>query len=100
MERAGELWIDDCEAECLEKSTVLQRRQHLKLHINPHLGSVRLSDLTTPSIYTFDGQLRAGGRSLAMRRKIITSLKTLLTFAQKRALVAQNVAGPVKVKGD
>jgi integrase len=100
MERAGELWIDDCEAEGLEKSTVLQRRQHLKLHINPHLGSVRLSDLTTPSIYAFDGQLRAGGRSLAMRRKIITSLKTLLTFAQKRALVAQNVAGPVKVKGD
>jgi hypothetical protein len=35
-----------------------------------------------------------------MRRKIITTLKTLLTFAQKRALVAQNVAGPVKVKGD
>jgi integrase len=99
VERAGELWIEECEAAGLEKSTVLQRRQHLKLHINPSLGGTRLSDLTTPSIYAFDGQLRAGGRSLAMRRKIITSLKTLLAFAQKRALVAQNVAGPVKVTG-
>jgi integrase len=100
VERAGELWVEECEADGLEKSTVRQRRQHLKHHINPHLGATRLSDLTTPSIYAFDGQLRAGGRSLAMRRKIITSLKTLLTFAQKRALVAQNVASPVKVKVD
>jgi integrase len=98
--RAGELWIDECEAEGLEKSTVLQRSQHLKLHINPFLGATRLSDLTTPAIYAFDGKLRSGGRSLAMRRKVITSLKTLLAFAQKRALAAQNVAGPVKVKAD
>jgi integrase len=100
VERAGELWIDECEADGLERSTVLQRRQHLKIHINPHMGTVRLSDLTTPLIYAFDGQLRAGGRSLAMRRKIITTVKTLLTFAQKRGLVAQNVSSPVKIKGD
>jgi integrase len=98
--RAGDLWTEECEADGLEKSTVRQRRQHLKHHINPFLGADRLSDLTTPAIYAFDGQLRAGGRSLAMRRKVITSLKTLLSFAQKRALVAQNVAGPVKVKVD
>jgi integrase len=81
--RAGELWIEDCEADGLERSTIRQRRQHLKLHINPYLGGIRLSELTTPSIYQFDGQLRAAGTSLAMRRKIITSLKTLLSFAQK-----------------
>jgi integrase len=98
--RAGELWIEDCEAEGLERSTVRQRRQHLKIHINKHLGGVRLSDLTTPSIYQFDGQLRAAGTSLAMRRKVLTSLKTLLSFSQKQALVAQNVATPVKIKRD
>jgi len=100
VSRAGELWIEECEAEGLERSTVLQRRQHLKLHINPFLSGHRLSDLTTPAIYQFDGQLRASGRSLAMGRKVITSVKTLLTFCQKRALVAQNVAIPVKIKAD
>lgn len=100
VERAGELWIEECEAEGLEKSTIRQRRQHLKHHINPFMGATRLSDLTTPAIYAFDGQLRAGGRSLAMRRKILTTVKTLLTFAQKHALVAQNVAAPVKIKAD
>jgi integrase len=98
--RAGELWIEECEAEGLEFSTIRQRRQHLYIHINKHLGAVRLSDLKTPSIYQFDGQLRAAGISLAMRRKVITSLKTLLSFAQKQALVAQNVALPVKIKRD
>ena len=100
VERAGELWLKEGEAEGLERSSVDQRRQHLELHINPFLGGCRLSDLTTPAIYQFDGQLRDGGRSLAMRRKIITSVKTLLTFCQKRALVAQNVATPVKIKTD
>ena len=72
---------------------------HLNHHIIPHLGTDRLSDLTTPSIYQFDSRLRAAGTSLAMRRKILTSMKTLLSFAQKRALVAQNVALPAKIKG-
>jgi integrase len=98
--RAGEMWIDECEAEGLERSTVQQRLQHLKLHINPFLGGHRLSDLTTPVIYQFDARLRHGGRSLAMRRKIITSVKTMLSFCQKCALVAQNVALPVKIKAD
>jgi integrase len=100
VSRAGELWVEECEADGLEFSTIRQRRQHLKHHINKHIGAVRLSDLTTPSIYQFDGQLRAAGTSLAMRRKVITSVKTLLSFAQKQALVAQNVALPVKIKRD
>jgi integrase len=100
VSRAGELWVDECEAEGLERSTIRQRRQHLNLHINKHLGGVRLSELTTPSVYNFDALLRSAGTSLAMRRKIITSLKTMLSFAQKRALVAQNVALPVKIKGN
>jgi integrase len=98
--RAGEMWIENCEAEKLERSTVNQRRQHLKHHINPYLGGIRLSELTTPSINQFDRQLRAAGRSLAMRRKIITTIKTLLSFAQNDGLVAQNVAAAVRVKGD
>ena len=45
-------------------------------------------------------QLRDAGRSVAMRRKILTSLSTALSFARGRGLVAQNVALGVKVRSD
>jgi hypothetical protein len=61
---------------------------------------VKLSDLSTPLLYDFDGKLREKGTSIAMRRKIMTSMKTMLTFAQGRGLVAQNVALGVRIKSD
>src|SRR5262249_36572292 len=80
--------------------TIRQRRQHLKHHIAPFIGRHRLSDLTTPLVYDFDIKLRDGGRSMAMRLKVMTNLKTMLTFAQGRGLVAQNVARGVRIKAD
>jgi integrase len=64
------------------------------------IDRVKLSDLSTPFIYEFDAKLRQAGRSTAMRRKVITNLKTMLTFAQGRGLVAQNVARGVRIKMD
>jgi integrase len=98
--QCGSLWLDHCDAEGLEISTVRQRKQHLNLHIGPVLGRSKLSALTTPAIHQFDASLRAAGTSLAMRRKILTSLKTMMTFAQSRGLVAQNVASAVRISGD
>ena len=97
---AIERWIGCCEAEGLEHSTIKQRRQHLRLHIAPFLGREKLSSLTTPRIHQFDADLRAAGRSLAMRRAVLTNLKTAISFAQGIGLVAQNVARGVKIKGD
>jgi integrase len=97
---ATELWIADCEANGLEYGTIKQRREHLKLHIAPFIGREKLSDLTTPRINRFLVELRDNGRSLAMRRKVLANLKTILSFAQGQGLVAQNVARSVRVKGD
>jgi integrase len=97
---AWELWLLQCEADKLEFGTIRGRRQHLKVHVDPCIGHLRLSELTTPLLYDFDGKLRDKGCSVAMRRKIITSLKTMLTFAQGRGLVAQNVALGVRIKSD
>jgi integrase len=94
------LWVANCEAEGLEHSTIKQRRQHLHLHIAPFIGNRRLSELTMPAIHEFDARLRKAGRSLAMRRKVLTNVKTALTFAQGRGLVAQNVAKGVRLKGE
>jgi integrase len=59
-----------------------------------------LSSLTMPRVTQFDADLRTNGRSVAMRRKVLTSLKSMLSFAQSQGLVAQNVARGVKMKSD
>jgi integrase len=94
-----ELWLAHCEA-ALERSTVKQRREHLNLHVRPFIGTEKLAALTTPRVYQLDDQLRAAGRSLAMRRKVITNLGVLLAFAQGRGLCAQNVARGVRLKSE
>jgi integrase len=98
VSEAMQRWIEHSEAEGLEFGTIRQRRQHLRLHVGPFIGREKLSDLTVPRIHQFDVQLRAAGRSLAMRRKVLTNLKTALSFAQGRGLVAQNVARGVRIK--
>ena len=65
---AWDRWIAHSEAEGLEFGTVRQRRQHLRLHVKPFLGGEKLSSLTMPRIHQFDADLRANGRSLAMRK--------------------------------
>ncbi len=97
---AWEAWIADCEANSLERSTIVQRRQHLALHVKPFIGSDKLSKLTMPRVEEFDCILRDNGRSLAMRRKVNTNLKTVLTFCQRKGWVAQNVAQGFKIKSD
>jgi hypothetical protein len=100
IEEVWRLWLEDCEANNLEFSTIRQRRIHLKHHIAPFIGRLRLSSLTTPLVYEFDSKLRAAGRSVAMRRKILSNLGTALMFAQTRGLVPQNVARGVRIKVD
>jgi integrase len=100
VEEAWQLWLTECEANGLEFGTIRQRRLHLKIQVAPYIGRLRLCDLTTPLVYDFDSRLRQGGHSLAMRRKVLTNLKTMLTFAQGRGLVAQNVARGVRIKAD
>ena len=97
---ATERWLAHCEAEGLEHPTIKQRRGHLVHHITPFIGREKLASLTTPRIYQFDADLRKAGRSVAMRRKVLINLKSVLTFAQGQGLVAQNVARGVKIKSD
>jgi integrase len=92
-----EEWIANSEG--LERSTIEQRKRHLKLHIAP-IARMKLADLTTPRVNAFLDQLRDSGRSAVMRRKILTSLSTALSFAKGRGLVAQNVCAGVRVRAD
>jgi integrase len=91
-------WIARGEAEGLERSTVRQRQQHLKLHIAPFVGAVKLSSLTLPRVHQFNDQLRDNNRSASMRRKVITNLGSAIGFAMDQGLVAQNVVRGFKMR--
>jgi integrase len=94
---AAKLWIQRGELEKLERSTLLQYGNHVKLHINPLIGGVKLAGLSAPRIEAFRDELLKN-RSRTMARKVLASLKSILGEAQRRGLVAQNAAQPVKVE--
>jgi integrase len=96
VSEVAELWMRRGELEKLERSTLRQYRNHIRLHINPLIGATKLARLSTPSIETFrDDLLRKCSRPMA--RKVLASLKSILNEAQRRGLVATNAASPVKV---
>ena len=91
VKAAGELWIASSETEGLERSTVESYRAHLRLHIEPQLGTIKLSRLGVADIADFKDWLHRNGRSPAMVRKILVSLGSLITDAGMRGKVATNV---------
>jgi integrase len=87
---AGQHWLDDVTFR-LERSTVESYRQHLNDHILPYIGAVKIADLTVPLVREFIDRLRADKRSPAMIKRVIGDLGAILSDAQERGLVAQNV---------
>jgi integrase len=94
---AARLWLESTDAAGLERSTLTQYRQHVDLHIVPLIGAVKLSQLTVPTVRRFEDALRKD-RSPAMVRKILGSLGAILSDAQERGLVAQNVVRGLRLR--
>lgn len=91
---AGKLWLASAEKNKLERTTVDGYMQHLTLHIEPFLGNVKLSELTTPMVRELEDRLNAdktNPRSAALVKKVRGSLGAILADAQERGLVARNV---------
>ncbi|ESX98659.1 site-specific integrase [Mesorhizobium sp. LNJC405B00] len=87
IKKAGGLWIATGEGEGLERSTINQRRHHMKHHIEPFIGDTLLSKVDPRA---FQDTLRAEGRSTAMVKKVLTSLSSILTDAIERKLATRN----------
>lgn len=87
---AGRLWLLSGESAGLERTTIDQRRQHLDLHIKPFLGDTKLNKMAVPSVRAFQDDLRAGGRSPAMVKRVTVSLGSIFADAQDRGLIIRN----------
>jgi integrase len=91
--QAGEHWLTTARAvdnPPLERTTIEQYAQHLRLHIVPFLGRTKLSKLNVPVIRAFADQLRTAGRSTTMVRYVLRSLGSLLADAQERGNIVRN----------
>jgi integrase len=94
--KAGQDWLQRCRTEGLEDSTLGQYGEHVRLHIDPLIGNVKLSKLTRPSVEAFKDTLLES-RSRALSKKVLTSLKGILKDAMRRGNVNQNVAADCEI---
>ncbi len=89
--QAGEEWIKQSKLDGLERSTWREYQNHLDQHIEPFLGTVKLSDLSVPAVNNYRNRLLEQGRSQAMARKALGSLGALIATAQDNGRVSRNV---------
>ncbi|KAB2761990.1 tyrosine-type recombinase/integrase [Brucella anthropi] len=97
IKKAADLWIERAENENLEASTLASYKQHRDLHIVPSIGATKLSTMTVPSVQAFADEL-IKTKSRAMTKKILGSLSSIFTEAQRKGLANHNPVAAVKVK--
>jgi integrase len=88
---AGELWLAQSRTEGLEYSTLKQYGQHLRLHITPFIGRIRLANLSPAHVQRLRDRLIEEGRSRDMARRVVVSLGALLSSAMSYGKVARNI---------
>lgn len=98
---AADIWIKAVKAgrsdrPPAERSTVRQYEYHRDTYIVPRIGTVKLGQLNQARVMAFrDDLLDTLSRSLA--KKVLASLKGILSEAQDRGLVVLNHAAKVKI---
>ncbi|MHC2089014.1 tyrosine-type recombinase/integrase [Methylobacterium sp. CM6244] len=96
--RVADEWLRSAEGSGLERSTLVHYRAHVNEHIRPLIGSLKLSQVTTPRVYAFTDELKAQGRSQETIRRSVQSLGRIFRFAKGRGLAGQNPVADVKLR--
>ena len=99
VSEAAENWIRRVELDGRERSTIAQYEQHVREHINPLIGNVKLSKLSAPAIEDIRDRLLEK-LSRPMAKKVLGSIKAILKDAHRRGHVAQNNAAGVTITMD
>jgi integrase len=98
LREACELWVKygGKKGPDKERGTVVQYEQHVRHILALIDGNLRLAKLTRPRCEQLKDDL-LGAHSREMARKVLQSFRSVLHTAQRRGLVAQNVAAAVTV---
>jgi Phage integrase, N-terminal SAM-like domain len=77
----------------LERSTIDAYAQHTKLHIEPFLGRMKLSQISAPSVREFEDKLRSGKPAPGVYSKRISPLELQVILAARALITLQELAG-------
>ena len=91
-------WLKTCERNELERSTLKAYGSHVRIHIEPKIGGLLLTELSRSQVRDFMYALMDDGVSRAQVRKIMVSLRSILSEAVEREWIEHNVGIDVKVK--
>jgi integrase len=80
MAKVADKWLKRVEADGRERATLRQYRQHVRIHIAPRIGAVKLAKMTRGHVEHFRDSLLAGDNKLSpvMARKVWVSFKSML----------------------
>lgn len=85
-------WLAEKRAAGLRASTARSYEQHVRDYLRPKLGHHRLRDLRPQHTATMVRALHTGGLSAATTRRVVATLRSSLSSAQRRQLVTLNAA--------
>lgn len=95
---ACQSWLKTSERNELERSTLKAYRSHVNIHIDPRIGTLLLSELTRSSVRDFMYEMLDEGVSRAHVKKVMVSLRSILSEAVEREWITHNVALDVKLR--
>lgn len=95
---ACQSWLKTCERNGLERSTLKAYRSHARVHIEPKISSLLLTELTRSKVRDFMNELLDDGVSKSVVRKVMVSLRAALSEAVEREWIEHNVAADVKMR--
>jgi integrase len=90
VKEAGADWLRASDGLGLERATLKGYSDHLKLHIVPFIGNMKLSDVSVQVVRKFEDRLRHEGRSPQLIKTVVRSLGAVLSDAQERGNTARN----------
>jgi integrase len=88
-------WLDNTVKPKVAPTTYNRYEQHVRLHLVPHLGKVRLSKLTPLHVEQLYGDMAKAGASASEQAKVGTALRMALRQAVRLQLLAYNPAADV-----
>ena len=81
---ACQSWLKTCERNELERSTLKAYRSHARVHIEPKIGDLLLTELTRSQVRDFMNELLDDGVSKSVVRKVMVSLRAALSETNGR----------------
>lgn len=88
-------WLNNVSKPSVAETTWASYERCIRLHLKPHLGGVKLSQLRPPHVEKVFADLIASGMSRGNAKKVSEVLSTALEHAARVGLIASSPAGPV-----